>query len=154
MRKMNMEGPLSEEDIAWLRQAGSVMTEEQIARHQAQFEAKVPDAEVPGDEVTRSALDPSARTAEYVPGEGAPTQIDPTQADSSDDAEIEDIDGDDYETWKVAELETEVTNRNLMDDTTRVEVIGTGKNGAVTKTDLVKGLRLWDVDNPGALDQE
>jgi hypothetical protein len=57
----------------------------------------------------------------------------------------------DYTKWPVKELEDEVAARNAMKDTTKVDVVGTGKDGAVRKADLVKGLRLWDQENPDAL---
>jgi hypothetical protein len=148
MRKIDWDKKLSDEDVSWLRQAG-FMSEDRIANHQAQFNAEVPEVEVPEDEATRSALDAEARLAARVEGTGAgsPVLVDPTAA------EIEDEDSglDDYDRWKKPELEAEVKARNEMPDTSEVTVIGTGRDGAILKEDLVKGLRLWDIDNPDAL---
>ena len=145
MRKIDWEKPLSDEDIAWLRQAG-FMSEERIAAHQAQFDKEVPEPETPEDDLTRSALDPQARVADQVESDGGPVRVVPEEQDPQADDE-----GDDYESWKVSELEAEVKARNELPDTTEVTVEGTGKDGNVTKADLVKGLRLWDNENPGAL---
>jgi hypothetical protein len=146
MRKIDWEAPLSEDDLAWLRQAG-FMSEEQIAIHQSQFGEEVAEPEVPADEVTKSALDPTARMGEPVPpGNGAAVLVDPTKADPQD---IED--DDDYDTWKVSDLEDEVAARDGLPDSGDVEIVGTGQNGKVLKADLIKGLRLWDTENPGAL---
>lgn len=147
MRKMDWEKPLSEEDIAWLRQAG-FMSEERIAAHQAQFDKEVPEVDAPEDELTRSALDAAARVAEQIESDGAPVRVVPEQQDpAATGGDFE----DDYDSWKKSELEAEVTARNAMPDTTEVTVEGTGKDGAVLKEDLVKGLRLWDNENPDAL---
>lgn len=141
MRKINWDDKLSDEDIVWLRAAG-FKTEDQIAAHQAQFDAQVPDAEVPDDEATQSALDPNSRANTPAGTGDGPMQVDPTQADPPPSVE------DDYDTWNVADLKDEVDTRNSMPDTGQVEVSGTGKNGSVTKADLIKGLRLWDAENP------
>lgn len=152
MRKIDWDKKLSDEDMAFLRQAGIPGMAERVATHQAQFDAEVPEVETPEDTNTRSALDPSARVADPVPGldqTGAPQLVDPTV---SDDAEVpEDEDIEDYDQWSKDDLETEVTARNQMPDTTSVSVTGTGTNGNVLKSDLIKGLRLWDQENPGAL---
>jgi len=50
---------------------------------------------------------------------------------------------DDYDDWKVAELEAEVAEREPA-----VELTGTGKDGKVLKLDLIAGLRAWDRANP------
>lgn len=149
MRKIDWEKPLSDEDIAWLRQAG-FMSEERIAAHQGQFDKEVPEPELSGDEATRSALDAEARAAELSAGtgNGAPVLVNPSNADAQPD---QDVEGDDYDQWKKPELEAEVKARNDLPDTTQVTVEGTGKDGAVLKEDLVKGLRLWDNENPDAL---
>lgn len=147
MRKLNYDKPFSDEDIAWLRQAGSVMSEEQIQRHQAQYDAQVPEDEIPEDEATRSALDPQANAATPTGQQNGPLLIDPTQADPPP----VDDEGDDYDSWKIPELEAEVKARNELENTTQVEITGTGSQGKVTKADLVKGLRLWDAENPEAL---
>lgn len=152
MRKIKWDEKLSPDDITWLRQAG-FMSEERIATHQAQFDATVPDPETPDDTLTRDALDPTARVAERAEGTGggSPVLVDPTGSGDPGSDETEDVEPDDYDQWKVAELETEVTARNKMPDTTTVTVEGTGSNGHVTKGDLIKGLRLWDQENPGAI---
>lgn len=154
MRKIDWENPLSDEDVAWLRQAG-FMSEERIAAHQAQFDKEVPEPEVPEDNLTKSAMDPAARVADPVPGmgDGAPVLVDPREQDNPgpEGTEDEDLVPDDYDQWKVSELENEVTARNEMPDTTMVTVEGTGKNNSVTKPDLIKGLRLWDQENPDAI---
>jgi len=139
MRKLNWDEKLSDDDVAWVRAAG-IRTEEQIAAHQAQFDAEVPEIEVPEDTATQSALDPNARANTPAETGDGPIKIDPTQADP----QVE----DDYDTWTVSDLKEEVETRNTMADTPQVEVIGTGKNGSVTKSDLIKGLRLWDSENP------
>ena len=141
MRKINWEQKLSDEDIVWLRAAGHV-SEEQIARHQEQFDAKVPDPETPVDETTQSALNPAARANTPAETGDGPVQVDPTQADPQ--APVE----DDYNNWSVPELKDEVAARNGIQDAGDVEVVGTGKNGAITKSDYIKGLRLWDAENP------
>lgn len=141
MRKLNFEEKFSDEDIAWLRAAGH-WSEEQIAAHQEQFDADVPDAETPDDPATRSALDATSRASTPAETGDGPVLVDPTQADPRDG------ETDDYDSWSVAELKTEVDNRNAIEGTSDVQVEGTGKNGAVTKADLVKGLRLWDAENP------
>lgn len=145
MRKINWEDKLSDEDIAWLRTTGAPGMEERIVRHQEQFEAEVPEVEIPEDKVTRSALDPTAGADSLANQQNGPLLVDPTKESSSADKE------DDYDTWTKAELEEEVTARNSLSDTSDVEVVGTGKNGAVLVADLIKGLRLWDQENPGAL---
>lgn len=148
MRKIDWDAKLSDEDIAWVRQAG-FMTEDQLERHQAQYDAEVPEVEIPEDQATRSALDPKANAATPTGQKNGPLLVDPTKADPPESSG--DDEGDDYDSWKVPELEAEVTARNQLENTTTVEVTGTGRNGAVTKADLVKGLRLWDVENPQAL---
>lgn len=150
MRKIDWKRPLSDEDIVWLRQSGMPDTEGIIERHQSQFAADVPPVEVPDDEVSRSALDAQARLADRVEaiGNGAPVEVDPTQ---TGDEAIENIEGDDYETWTKDDLEAEVTARNGLPETGDVEVVGTGKDGNVLKADIVKGLRLWDQEYPNAL---
>lgn len=147
MRKLNWDEALSDEDVAWLRTTGQPGMEERIVAHQAQFDAQVPEEEVLGDEVSKSALDPSARLGDPAATGDGPLFVDPTQNDEV----IEDIEGDDYENWPKADLEAEVKARNELPDTTEVSVDGTGKDSAVLKADLVKGLRLWDQENPGAL---
>lgn len=157
MRKIDWEHALSDEDIAWLRQSGQPGMEERIERHQVQFDAEVPENEVPDDTVTQSALDPSARLrGEFVGADSAPVNLTPENPQAGDATETED-DGDDYDSWKVAELKDEVAARNKIadeqEDVTMVEVTGTGKEGAITKADVIKALRFWDDENPGVLDR-
>lgn len=148
MRNIDWTQALSDEDVAWLRQAG-FMSEYQISQHQAQFEADVPEDEVSEDGLTKSAMDPDARIANRVPGtgDGSPQLIVPTEVEDDE----EEPEADDYDRWKLSELETEVENRNKLEDTSDVTVEGTGKDGKVLKADLIKGLRLWDAENPDAL---
>lgn len=56
-----------------------------------------------------------------------------------------DEDADDYDQWKVSELQAEADSRDP-----RPVVTGTGKNGAVTKADLIAALRVWDQENEEA----
>jgi hypothetical protein len=140
MRKINWDDKLTDEDIVWLRNAGH-MSEEQIATHQAQFDADVPDLEAPEDEATRSALSAAPAVTSSKTGDG-PLLVDPRAEDPQDG------EPDDYDQWSVAELKAEVDARNGLADTSDVEVEGTGKSGAITKSDLIKGLRLWDAENP------
>lgn len=144
MRKINWEGnePLSEEDMRFIVQAGVPGWIERAERHQARFDQPMIDTSGGVDEATRYADDPAARTAEQVPSSGAPVLVTPDAPPPP--AEVE----DDYEEWKVADLETEVANRNELPNTGQVTVVGTGRDGKVLKGDLIKGLRLWDQDNP------
>lgn len=152
MRKLDYDKPFSEEDVAWIRQA-ALLNEEQIARHQARFDAEVPEVEEIPDEVTRSALDPTARRVERVETGGGPVLVDPTQDPASPDSDGEE---DDYDTWPKDDLDNEVAARNRIAENSDgavsgVEVVGTGKNDAILKADLIKGLRLWDQENSDAL---
>lgn len=155
MRKIDWESSLSDEDIAWLRQAG--YTEEFISRHQEQFGGDVPEIEQDEDTVTQSALDPQARMrGEPVPVDSAPVNLSPEPGSrQAGDALIEESETDDYDQWKVNELNDEVQARNDIaaerEGVTEVTVEGTGKDGAVRKPDLVKALRVWDQQNPGVL---
>lgn len=158
MRQIDWEHPLSEEDINWLRQSGIPGTEERLAKHQEQFGAEIPDAEVPEDTVTQSALDPGARMrGEFVGAESAPVNVSPEVGVQAGDAIETEDEGDDYDSWKVGELREEAIARNKIaeteDDVTLVEITGTGKDGAVTKADVIKALRIWDDENPGVLDR-
>ncbi len=149
MRKIDWEKPLSDEDMAFLSQAGIPGTEDRVRMHQAKFKADVYQPETPDDTLTRSALDAQARVADQVPGVEGAILVDPTDAG---DAPVEDEpEADDYDQWKVAELEREVAARNELPESGEVTVIGTGRDGNVTKPDLIKGLRLWDQENPDAL---
>lgn len=139
MRPINWDKPLSEEDVAWLRSSGMYGVEERIRANREQFDKQYSEPESADDELTRSALDPTARTADAADNAVFPT--DPT-----------DHPEDDYDQWKVAELEAEVKARDDMENTSNVLVEGTGQHGNVTKPDLIKGLRQWDRENPNALD--
>ena len=145
MRKIDWEAPLSEEDVAWIRQAG-IRTEDQIAAHQAQFGEDVPELEEVEDGVTNSALDPAARVGIPAATGDGPVELVLTEESDEDD---------DYDQWKLPELRSEVADRNELaadrEGVTPVTVEGTGKEGAVTKPDLIKGLRLWDQENPGVI---
>lgn len=152
-RNIDWTGPLSEDDVLWLRNSGQPGMEERIATHQAQYDAEVPEAETGDDLLTASVLDPTARASVPVenPAASGATLVDPTKADPQD-ADLT----DDYDDWTVAELESEVSDRNEIagdrEDVSEVVVEGTGKNGAVRKPDLIKGLRLWDQEHPGVLE--
>jgi hypothetical protein len=150
MRKLNWDEPLSEEDFAFIRQSGIPGLMERAETHQAKFGAKVPEDDTPEDTLTQSALDPQGRTATPVPHTG-PQLVDPTAPPAVEEVPAEDAEGDDYDSWSKADLEDEVTARNALANTSQVEVHGTGKNGNVLAVDLVKGLRLWDQENPEAL---
>jgi hypothetical protein len=147
MRRIDWESPLSDEDVAWLRQAG-FMSEEQIQKHQEQFGENVAEPEVEEDTSTQSALDPLGKTR-GVPVEGGDPPIDVTPDPEAGDDEAD----DDYDQWKVRELQDEVVARNEMaateENVTSVEVEGTGK-----KTDLINALRKWDDENPGVLEAQ
>lgn len=129
MKKINEDKLYSAEDVAWLRQAGGYGVEERIAENAKRFGGDVEDPETPDDEVPKSTLDPNATAGTRVP-EG----------------------DDDYDQWKVSELEREVKARDEMEGTTAVTVEGTGAGGNITKSDLIKALRIWDAENPGVLD--
>jgi hypothetical protein len=127
MRKIDWTEPLSNEDIAFLRQVGVQGMEERIQAHQAYHGAEVPP-DLSGDELLIAQQQASTPEPE------------------------DDTFEDDYDSWKVAELEAEVTNRDAIEGTSNVLVNGTGKDGKVLKSDLVYGLRAWDRENPNALD--
>lgn len=63
------------------------------------------------------------------------------------DAPTDDVEGfeDDYDEWKVGELEAEVAKRELI---APIDVVATGAHDKVLKADMVKALRLWDQTNP------
>lgn len=157
MRKIDWEKPLSDEDIAWLRQSGMFNIEERIQRHQESFGKDVESEDVQSDPATRSALDPLARVADLVDSHGGPINTTPEPGSvQAGDAVLESEDeSDDYANWKVSELTSEIDARNDLatkrDDVTEVKIEATGKDDKVLKADLVKGLRLWDQENPDAL---
>lgn len=150
MRKLNWEKPFSEEDFAWIAQSGIPGLAERAERHQERHNAKVPEIEVPEDTLTKSALDPQGRAAESVAHTG-PQLVDPTKPVDDAAPVEEDDEGDDYDAWSKADLDAEVSARNALPETSEVTVVGTGANGGIRKEDLVKGLRLWDQENPTAL---
>jgi hypothetical protein len=156
MRQIDWDKKLSDEDIAWIRQAALPLGEERIKANADQFGTEVPDPEVPDDEATRVVVGPDAQTEipKIDPQTGAPRLVDP--ADNSGDELEEDEEADDYDSWSKADLETEVAARNDIaakkENVSEVTVTGTGKDGNVLKDDLIKGLRLWDQENPTALD--
>lgn len=124
MRRIDWDAPLSEEDLAWLAQAGIPGTAERIERNQRQFE--VEEDEIDDDE-DDEVIDEDADTDE-----------------SEDDAEPVTEDGtneeDDYETWTRADLITEASTR-----TPAVDVKPNAK-----KMDVVRSLRTWDAAHPSA----
>lgn len=150
MRKLNWEKPFSDDDFAWIAQSGIPGLAERAQRHQERMGAEVPEVEVPEDTLTQSALDPQGRTATPVDHTG-PQLVDPTKPVDDAPPIEEDDEGDDYDSWSKADLDSEVSARNSLPDTSEVTVIGTGANGGIRKEDLVKGLRLWDQENPNAL---
>lgn len=148
MRKIDWDAPLTEEDIAWLRQTGIPGIEDRIEKHQAQYDVEVPEVEIEKDKVTQSALNPEASASTPVLTGDGPMKVDPREADPQAESP------DDYDSWSVDELKSEIEARNTMEGTSQVEVTGTGKGGAITNADRIKGLRLWDVENPDALQQD
>lgn len=151
MRQIDWTKKLSSEDVQWVRASGMYDVERMLAENAEKFGTDVPEA--PADEATRSAMDAAARSGEQVTT-GAVTQVDPTQG-NDEEPPVEDLEGDDYDTWNKTDLEAEVTARNALaakeENVSEVTVEGTGKDGSVLKADLVKGLRLWDQENPDAL---
>lgn len=144
MRQIDWNAPLSGEDIAFLRQMGVIGMEDRIRWHQERHGADVPEEQILPDGATASVLDPEARASTPVDEGDGPKRIDPTQADPVDLA-------DDYDKWKIPELEADVKARNEMEGYDEVEVTGTGANGKVTKPDYITGLRAWDAKYPDAL---
>lgn len=154
MRKLNWEKPFSDDDFAWVIQSGIPGLIERAEANQKRLGAKVPKTDTPEDTLTQSALDPHGRTATQVPeiGQlGAPQLVDPTAKPAVEEVPEGTDEADDYDSWSKSDLEQEVTARNGLADTSQVQVHGTGKNGNILTTDLVKGLRLWDQENPEAL---
>jgi hypothetical protein len=144
MRKIDWEAPLSDEDIAWIRQAG-IRTDAQIEAHQAQFGEDVPDLSSPDDSSTQSALDPQGK-ARGVPVDQGDIPVD--EGDTPGRHQADEI-ADDYDSWKVAELREEVTNRNRLSEE-REDVTSVNPEGN-TKPELIKALRIWDDENPGVI---
>lgn len=145
MRKLNFEDKLSEEDIAWIRQAGWPNGEDLIIENAERFGTKIPEPET-GENPLRGVVGEEAvgnPPQPIDPASGAVRLVDPT-------AQQELIE-DDYDQWKLPELEAEVKARNEMPDTTDVTIQATGSGGKILKADIVKGLRLWDQENPDAL---
>lgn len=154
MRKLNWDEPLSDEDFAFIRQSGIPGLMERATRHQERFDAEVPEDEIQEDTLTKSALDARARVADQVPEFsqlGAPQMVDFTQQPEEPSSDVDEAD-EDYDSWSKDDLAAEVDARNALESRqTDVVVTGTGNNGSVLKADLVKGLRLWDQENPGVL---
>lgn len=152
MRQIDWSKKLSPEDVQWVRASGMYDVERMLAENAEKFGTEVPES--PADEATRSAMDAAARSGEPMPG-GVVTKVDPSQSGDTEEPPVEDIEGDDYETWTKDDLSNEVDARNALaakeQSVSEVTVEGTGKDGAVLKADLVKGLRLWDQENPDAL---
>src|SRR5262245_24463164 len=132
MRKIDWSGPLTREDLAFLSQAGIPGMDERVRAHQAQFEDAESFPAPPSDTVTQHI--------------GGVVVADPVVEETSDQPD------DDYDDLTKGDLETEISARNAIEGSPDVEVIGTGANGNVTKADMIKGLRVWDQTNPGALD--
>jgi hypothetical protein len=154
MRKIDHTKRYSAEDIAFLRQMGVPYANDWIARNAEEHGYDPNQSEVPEDTVSRTVIGAEGGVGNGAPvidpATGAPRLVDPTNPEDVIGGKSEDVD-DDYDKWTVAELEADVKARNEMPDTTEVQIVGTGKDGKVIKTDLIKGLRLWDADNPGAL---
>lgn len=126
MRKIDWNSPLTGDDKAWLRTTGILDVERLIEANAVEFDEEY---HFPGTEPV--GVIKSAVATEPDQGGG--------NADFSED---------DYDDWKVAELSAEIDNRNKVDGAKSVEVVGTGKDGKITKPDLIKALRLWDSENP------
>jgi hypothetical protein len=132
MRQINWDEPLSEEDKAWARQAGLPMVEDRIAANEKQFgePASVDELDLPPDPTTRSALDPTAaggRSILDAPPSGAPSDVQGVGA-------VAELEPDDYDSWKVAELKEEAATR-----TPPVVVASDAR-----KPDVIQALREWD----------
>lgn len=138
MRKINWDGPLSREDLAFLSQAGIPGMDEKVRMHQAQFEGAESFPAPPSDSATQVI--------------GGVVVADPVVEETSDVEETPDAPDDDYDDWTKGDLETEIHARNQIEGAENVEVIGTGANGNVKREDMIKALRVWDQTNPGALE--
>jgi hypothetical protein len=154
MRKLDHDKAYSEDDIWFIRQAGWPNSEELIARNAEQFGIEVPEVE--GHDPAIPVVGSEAAAGTFIPPDPATSAvrlIDPMDPDGtkSEGEEVADDDGDDYDTWTKPDLEGEVSARNDLADTSDVVVVGTGRDGNVVKADLIKGLRLWDIDNPEAI---
>ena len=138
MRQIDWDTKLSDEDVAWIRQAGirfgpnGQPVEDAIRDNQGREYVGVEDVD---DPVSRSALDPAA-------GAGVPfAQLseEDQRAALAARATVPEDEGedDDYDEWTKAELEAEANKRGLT-------VEGTGKNGNVLVSDLLTALRNDD----------
>jgi hypothetical protein len=143
MRKIDWDEPLSEDDLTWLRSSGILLIEDKIRKNQERFSGSYEEPEVPEDTGTISALDPTARLGEHQPNKPGP--VDPTGGE--EDSDEEDDETDDYDEWSRSDLEGEVNKRNDLPGTSEVVVVGTGANGNILKSDLIKALRVWDQEN-------
>jgi hypothetical protein len=153
MRKIDWDKKLSTEDITWLQASGMYDVDRRIAENAEKYGSEVPETDT--TDPTRSALTDGGPAGTPIETGSGPRQIDPTNSGSDSDAGGDDED-DDYDEWPKADLEKEVEARNKIaaerEDVSEVTVTGTGSNGNVVKDDLVRGLRLWDQENPNALD--
>jgi len=137
MRQIDWDSKLSDEDVAWLRQAGirfgpnGQAIEDAIRENQGREYVEVEETD---DPVLRSALDPAAGAG--VPFANLSEEEQRAALDARSTVESDDED-DDYDQWTKAELEDEAAKRDL-------DVTGTGKNGNVLVTDLVTALRADD----------
>lgn len=165
MRKMDHTKRYSADDLAWLRMAGSPYFNSLIEANAREFKYDPnTGVDIPEDTTTQGTVGDEAVVqppapvvqppAPVDPATTAARRVDPTEG-GSEGVSGEDAD-DDYDQWKVAELENEVKARDKLSEdregVTPVTVVGTGKDGNVTKADLIKGLRLWDAENPDVLD--
>ena len=118
MRNINWDEPLSEDDKAWLRQRD---------RH-AEIEAN--------EDRFSSGRDFKATDEDQAKIDEQKAKIDGST--SSGDAAAAQLPPDDYDSWKVAELREEASNRDPAIDL----------SGVTVKADLIAALRTWDAANP------
>lgn len=148
MRKIDWEGLVSEEDADWYRTTGAPGAEDRIRQNRETYGQDYTPPEVPENPAIQSADDPNARAkGTPVDSPGGPQLIDPREQ-----GKVEEVEEDDYDTWSKTDLEKEVDARTKLaeqrEDVTPVTVVGTGSGGNITKADLIKGLRVWDQENP------
>lgn len=159
MRKIDHTKAYTPEDIEFLRMAGAPYMEDWIAQNAKTHKYDVPDGKTTDNGTpleVKPVVGEDAAGEPVVtldPNTGAPRLVDPTGGVVPEDQADEYDYG--YDQWKVAELDSEVQARNKLEDRkTDVVVVGTGKDGNVTKADLIKALRLWDAENVGVLSDE
>lgn len=150
MRKIDHGKLYSEKDVWFIRQAGFPNGEDMIRMNAEEFGGTVTEPETPSDQLTKPVLGTEAGVVITPEGVDSATSAARLVVPVEPQPDVE-LPPDDYEQWKVDELDEEVTARNNLENTTNVEVVGSGKDGKVLKADLVKGLRLWDQENPKAL---